>query len=239
MTPRILIVDDEPHARSRLRELLADEAVAIAGEADNGTAAIEACGVHDIDIVLLDIRMPGIDGLETAQRLNALPRPPAVIFLTAYDDKAIEAFDTGAVDYLLKPVRAERLHRALERVRQRFSGLARTEPQPPRRHFMVRRGADVRRIPVDDVRCLRAEDKYVVVLTAGGTHLIEESLAAIEREFGERFLRIHRNCLVAPEHMRALERDGAGNERLWVDGLDQPLYVSRRNAPLVRARLRQ
>lgn len=235
----LLIVDDEPLARARLRELLAGiDGVDIVAEAANGATAIEQCRQHTVDIVLLDIRMPGIDGLDTAQHLAQLPRPPVVVFLTAYDDRALDAFDTGAIDYLLKPVRAERLQQALERARRIVPPREATAAAgSARRHFCVRRASSVRLVAVDAVLCLRAEDKYVCLVTAEGEHLIEESLTAIEREFGERYLRIHRNCLVASSHIRALERRADGSEHLRMDGLVDTLEVSRRNLPAVRAHL--
>jgi len=237
---RTLIVDDEPHARTRLRTLLADmDGIDIAGEADNGMAAIELCTRSRIDLVLLDIRMPGIDGLETARRLAAIDPAPLVVFLTAYDDRAIDAFDTGAVDYLLKPVRSDRLVQSLQRARRaRPQARAMTGlDAPARRHFVVRLGARVLRVAVGDVRCLRAEDKYVRLSTADGDYLIEESLATLEREFGERLLRIHRNCLVMADHLRGLLRDAHGVDRVEIDGLAEHPEVSRRNLPHVRTRL--
>lgn len=241
MSPRVLLVDDEPLARQRVRELLAGiEGYVCQAEADSGEAALATCADGGIDIVLLDLRMPGLDGLETARRLARLPVPPAIVFLTACDDRAIEALDAGAADYLLKPVRRERLAQALTRARRLnpvpAQGAAETEG--PRRHFPVRRAGNLRLVPVDQVRCLRAEDKYVCLLCSDGEeHLIEESLVAIEREFGQRFLRIHRNCLVATAHIRGLERGRDGVERVRVDDLDQPLEVSRRNLAAVRAHL--
>lgn len=236
---KVLIVDDEPLARARLRELLAVHAdVVIIADVGDGQTAITACRGAPIDLVLLDIRMPGIDGLETAKQLATLPQPPVVVFLTAYDDRALDAFETGAVDYLLKPVRAERLAQALERARRIASThAAEVAAEPARRHFRVRRAGALRLVPVEDVLCLRAEDKYVCLVTAEGEHLIEESLTAIEREFGERFLRIHRNCLVASTRIRGLERGGDGSERVRLDRLPDTLEVSRRNLPGVRARL--
>lgn len=236
MNLRVLIVDDEPHARARLRNLLSDDdSVTLVGEADHGAAALDLCTGNEIDVVLLDIRMPGIDGLETAQRLAALPHAPTVIFLTAYDDRAIDAFDSGAIDYLLKPVRAERLAQALARARRVIP--ARPDEETVRRHFAVRRAGEIRLVPVDEVLCLRAEDKYVCLVTAKGEHLIEDSLSTIEREFGARFLRIHRNCLVASDRIRGLQRGSDGGECLLIDGLTQTFEVSRRNLPLVRAHL--
>jgi len=239
MTLRVLIVDDEPNARARLRDLLGTiDEVAVVGDIDNGQAAIDACRAGDIHLVLLDIRMPGLDGLDTARQLALLDRMPAVVFLTACDDRAIDAFDAGAVDYLLKPVRVERLQQAIARVRrQAGEASANTAGAGARRHFIARRGTHVQRIAIGDVLCLRAEDKYLRIDTAEGEHLIEESLAAIEREFGDRFLRVHRNCLVAADRIRGLLRDAEGNERVHLDGLADMPEVSRRNLATVRARL--
>jgi two-component system response regulator AlgR len=232
---RVLIVDDEPLARARLRELLAGQPdLVVVGEAGDGDSAIAACGREPVDLVLLDIRMPGRDGVDTATQLALLQPPPVVVFLTAGDDRALEAFETGAVDYLLKPVRGERLAQALARAR-RVRGTE-ADAGAGRRQFVVRRAGGLRLVPVEDVLCLRAEDKYVCLLTGHGEYLIEESLAAIEREFGERFIRIHRNCLVAAARLRGLERAGDG-ERVRIDGLDEALEVSRRNLPALRARL--
>ncbi|MBX3726548.1 MAG: response regulator transcription factor [Xanthomonadales bacterium] len=228
---RVLVVDDEPAARQRLRGLLADcPGAELAGEAEDGESAVQRCTAGGIDLVLLDIRMPGMDGMATAQRLAALASAPDVIFLTACDDRALDAFETGAVDYLLKPVRRERLQQALQR-----AGRRRPPPQAARRHFAVRRAGTMLRVPVESVLALRAEDKYVCLVTADGEHLVEESLAAIEREFGDRFLRIHRNCLVATGRLAGLVRQPDGSERARVDGLAQDLEISRRNLPAVRA----
>lgn len=234
---RVLVVDDEPLARERLRDLLGTlPGIDIVGEAADGSAAIECCRLADVDLVLLDIRMPGLDGLKTAGRLARLPVVPGIVFLTAYDDRAIDAFDTGAIDYLLKPVRMERLVQALERVR-RLRPVAAPGGDGVPRHFVVRRASGIVRVPVDDVLCLRAEDKYVCLVTAGDEHLIESSLASIEREHGARFLRIHRNCLVAADRVRALHRDGDGEEHVRIEGIAEALPVSRRNLAGVRARL--
>lgn len=229
---RVLVVDDEPTARQRLCGLLADcPGIELAGEVADGEAALLRCAAGGVDLVLLDIRMPGLDGMATAQRLAALAAAPEVVFLTACDDRALEAFESGALDYLLKPVRRERLQQALQRVRRRRPAVA----PAARRHFSVRRAGAMLRVPVDAVLALRAEDKYVCLVTADGEHLIEESLAAIEREFGERFLRIHRNCLVAARHLAGLVRQPDGSDRARVDGLAHDLEISRRNLPAVRA----
>lgn len=239
MSLRVLIVDDEPLARERLQQLLAElDGIFVAGEAGDGSAAIERCAGGEIDLALLDIRMPGIDGIETARHLATLTRPPAIVFLTAYDDRAVDAFEAGAVDYLLKPVRRERLQQALTRARRlRPADLAAAGmAEGPRQHFLERRAGGVRLVAVADVLCLRAEDKYVRLQTAASEHLIEDSLVTIEREFGERFLRIHRNCLVAADRVHALERSD-GQDLVRINGLAEPLEVSRRNLATVREHL--
>ncbi len=236
MTLRVLIVDDEPHARQRLRQLLAArDDVLVLAEAGSGAQALAACQAQPVDVVLLDIRMPGMDGLATAQALAQLQPAPVVVFLTAADDRAIEAFEAGAADYLLKPVRGERLAAALDRARRLLRPAA-ARSHEERQHFIERRLGEVVLVPVDSVLALRAEDKYVCLTTATGEHLIEESLVAVEREFGPRFLRIHRNCLVAAGQVRALARID-GRDHVRVAGLDQPLEVSRRNLAAVRGHL--
>lgn len=239
MSLRVLIVDDEPLARERLRDLLDElDGIVVAGEAGDGTTAIEHCADCGIDLALLDIRMPGIDGIETARHLATLTQPPAIVFLTAYDDRAVDAFEAGAIDYLLKPVRRERLQQALVRARRLKPAelSAAADNQVQRRHFLERRAGGVRLVAVTDVLCLRAEDKYVRLQTATSEHLIEDSLVTIEREFGERFLRIHRNCLVAADHVHALERSD-GQDIVRINGLPDPLEVSRRNLATVREHL--
>lgn len=236
MTLRVHIVDDEPHARQRLRQLLAAHAdVQVLAESGSGAEAVAACRAQPVDVVLLDIRMPGMDGLATAQALAQLQPAPAVVFLTAADDRAIEAFEAGAADYLLKPVRGERLAAALDRARRLIQPTA-DRRRPERQHFIERRLGEVVLVPVDSVLALRAEDKYVRLETATGEHLIEESLVAVEREFGPRFLRIHRNCLVAADRVRALVRIDE-RDHVRVAGLDEPLEVSRRNLAAVRGHL--
>jgi two-component system response regulator AlgR len=241
--PRVLIVDDEAPARHRLRELLADCAgalpVEIVGEADNGLDALTCAQQQAIDIVLLDIRMPGMDGIECAAHLNRLELPPAVIFSTAYDAYACQAFELNAVDYLLKPVRTERLAQALSRARSLGAAtLERLRDAHPkaRTHLSLSEKGRIVLIPVDDILYLKAELKYVTVCTAAREFLIEESLTRLESEFGDRFLRIHRNCLVARPRIREIgklpgEEDG---HFLRLDGLNLRLPVSRRQYSALR-----
>jgi two-component system response regulator AlgR len=239
---KIIIADDEPLARERLRHLLADAAdVEIVAEAGDGLAVLHACAEHDPDLVLLDIAMPGMDGLEVVRHLAAFEPRPAVVFCTAFDAHALTAFEAQAIDYLVKPVRAERLAAALERVRTLAAGRAHAGAGGrgrERSHLCARLGGSLRLIPVEDVHYLQAEEKYVVVHHARGQDLVEESLKALEEEFGERFVRIHRNCLVARHELMELRRDGEGHVRAVLRHGAQPLEVSRRCLPALRNQVR-
>lgn len=241
---RLLIADDEPLARERLRALIGEIAGhEVVGEVGDGAAAIEATERLAPDAVLLDIAMPRLGGLEAARHLTQLPQPPAIIFCTAFDEFALAAFDASAVDYLVKPVRRERLAAALERARrftgERFEAVSRHLAQPTRRtHICARLRGNLKLIPVDDILYFLAEDKYVVVHHVGGEVLIEESLKALEQEFEGRYVRIHRNCLVAVERLGGLRRAPDGRILADVRGSDVPLEVSRRNLPALRKRVR-
>ncbi len=237
---KALIVDDEPLARERLAALLRDcSNVEVVGEAGDGRAALEAAARLHPDVVLLDIRMPLMDGLEAARHLAGFDAPPAIVFCTAYDEHALAAFDSGAVDYLVKPVRLERLRAALERAR-RFGAadIAKLESaagKPPRRsHLCARVRGNLVLVPVADIQYLLAEDKYVVVHHVKGEVLIEESLKALEDEFGERFVRIHRNCLIARDALVGLVRAADGSIHAQLEGVATTLEVSRRNLPGLR-----
>lgn len=240
---RALIVDDEPLARERLAALLGDiGGVEVIGEAADGRSAVEAAGRLRPDLVLLDIRMPVMDGLEAARHLGRFEPAPAILFCTAYDDHALAAFEANAVDYVVKPVRSERLRAAIERAR-RFGGAElarRLDAGPPQRRSHLRacvRGNQVL-VPIAAVSALQAEDKYVIVHHAEGQVLIEESLKALEVEFADRFVRIHRNCLVARERLSGLLRGSDGRMFVRVEGHAEPLEVSRRNLPALRSLVR-
>lgn len=230
---KVVIADDEPLARERLRSLLAEHAgVEVVAEADNGLDALQACAEFRPDLVLLDIAMPGVDGLEAARHLSAFEPRPAVVFCTAYDAHALSAFEAAAIDYLMKPIRAERLAAALERARTFIGGrqsLAPVAPhQQPRTHLCARLRGSLRLIPIDDVHYLQAEEKYVVVHHVRGEDLIEESLKSLEDEFGPRFVRIHRNCLVARHELVELRRINDGRVQAVLRHGKEPLEVSRR-----------
>lgn len=240
---KLLIVDDEPLARDRLASMLADVPdCEIAGGAANGREAIERALALSVDALLLDISMPVMDGLEAARHLARLESPPAVVFCTAYDEHALAAFEAAAVDYLVKPVRRERLLEAIERVRRRRPHEAARVPVPDsdrqRSHLSARLRGSLRLIPVEDVHYLLAEEKYVVVHHGRGEDLIEESLKSLEVEFADRFLRIHRNCLVAREDIQELQRLPDGRVLARLRRGDAALEVSRRCLPGLREKLR-
>lgn len=240
---RVAIVDDEAPARSRMVDLLGECAaelpLTIVGEAANGRAALDLLAREPADLVLLDVRMPEMDGIELARHLQGLERPPAVVFATAYDDYAVRAFEVNAVDYLLKPIRLDRLKAALSRARS-----APPRPQAlrelataPRAHLSAQERGRITLIPIGDVIYLKAELKYVSVRTAAREYLIEESLTRLEQEFGARFVRVHRNCLVARAAVRGFERAQEAGDANWevvLDGIEERIPVSRRQQHVVR-----
>jgi two-component system response regulator AlgR len=261
---RILLVDDEAPARKRLRNLLDDIAAAcpsrVVGEAANGKEALALLAAlpaaERADLALVDIRMPGMDGIELAQHLAGLPQPPALIFVTAYDAHAVQAFELNAIDYLLKPVRAERLQQALEKVRQQLGTAPVSAPPPatlaslregPRRHLACHERGKLLLVPVADILYLRADLKYVAARTAEREYLLDEALVQLEQEFAEQFIRIHRGALVARQAIAGCERghgdgeDGEGSGEQWwllLRGIADKLPVSRRQWPLLRALLK-
>ena len=239
---RVVIADDEPLARERLQALLAElDGVEVVAEAGNGEQALHACAALQPDLVLLDIAMPGLDGLEAARHLATFEPRPAVVFCTAYDAHALSAFEAAAIDYLMKPVRPERLSAAVERARVFLAG--RGEPRGAggsraRTVLCARLRGSLRLIPVEDIHYLQAEEKYVVVHHARGEDLIEESLKSLEDEFASRFVRIHRNCLVARHELVELKRHANGQVQAVLRHGRQPLEVSRRCVATLRQELR-
>lgn len=235
----LIIADDEAPARNRLRELLADmPGISIVGEARHGAEAIELVQQSGASLVLLDIRMPQMDGIEAAGHLQKLAFPPAIIFTTAYDAYALQAFDMNAVDYLLKPIRRERLFTAINKARALLPAqLAAIRPmQPQRSHFSISERGRVLLVSVSEVIYLRAELKYTTLRTAQHEYLIEDSLNSIEQEFGERFLRLHRNCLVNPHYLLGYQKMTEG-EHQWVallKGIPETVAVSRRQLHLLK-----
>jgi two-component system response regulator AlgR len=241
VTLKVLIVDDEAPARARLKSLLAEIGdVAVAGEAGSATEALAL--IEDVapDVVLLDVRMPGMDGLEAARHLNVLEEPPAIIFTTAFDEYAVQAFAAEAVGYLLKPVRKEQLAAALTRAgrltRAQLQQLAAGDAR--RTHIAARRREGLKLIALEDVRYFLADQKYTTVGHSGGEDLIEDSLRLLEDEFGQSFVRIHRNALVAVRHVERIERNADGQYLVHLRGCEAPLQVSRRMAGELKERLR-
>lgn len=249
----VLIVDDEPPARSRLRQLLEEDgAHRVVGEAGNGRRALEMTAELQPDVVLLDISMPGLNGIETARHLNSFENPPSIIFTTAYDRYAVEAFDAQAVGYVLKPVRRQRLARALEQAaklnRSLLAELGRSAGIDDRRHHVCARvRGELRLIPLTDIDYCIADQKYVRVHHRHGEDLIDDSLKTLEDEFPDTFVRIHRSALVSVGRIEALRKtdDGRLEIRLRSDraarpiaGSGEPLVVSRRHLAEVRRRIR-
>jgi len=245
MPLRVLIVDDEAPARRRLRELLEDCTaalpIAVVGEAQNGREALDLLHSAPAELVLTDVHMPDMDGIELARHLGKLAHPPVVIFTTAFHEHALAAFDVNAVDYLVKPVRVQRLLAALQKVprlrpvmTERVSHL----PASARRFLSVTERSRVVLVPVDDIVYLKAELKYITIRTPQREYLLEESLTRLETEFGTRFVRVHRNCLVARDYIRGFERrvndDGDAHWEVLLEGVDESLPVSRRQQYVVR-----
>lgn len=236
----VLIVDDEPPARSRLRQLLTEiPGFSVVGEASHGEEALQLASELQPDIMLLDIRMPGLDGLQVAAHLATRAQRPAIIFTTAYDEYAIQAFEAQAIGYLLKPVRRERLQQTLAHA-ARISRvqLAAVPGSLPRTQICAQRGRSLQMIRIEDIYCFQADQKYVTAHYAGGEALLDEPLKDLENEFGERFLRIHRNALVAVAYMDSLEQEDNGSWQVRLKAGLPPLAVSRRHVGEVKRRLR-
>lgn len=243
---QVLIVDDEELARLRLRGLVQDcpsPKAQVAGEAANASQALVWLADHRCDLVLLDIHMPGLDGTQLAARVKQLPQPPAIVFVTAHAEHALQAFDLDAVDYLTKPVRRERLQAALQRVAQRAGGARPAAHAGEEPVIVVSELGRKVRVPVSEVLYLKAELKYVTLRTATHTHVLDDALTDLEQRLGDRFLRIHRNALVARKALRALERrvlPAEGEEEAaegWVvrvAPVDEWLVVSRRQVAAVK-----
>lgn len=242
---RILLVDDEVPARRRLRDLLDDCGsalpIVVVGEAQHGREALDLLQSAPADLVLTDIHMPDMDGIELARHLLKLPHPPVVIFTTAFHEHAVQAFEVNAVDYLMKPVRVQRLLSALHKV-PRLKPVSAEKlallPASARRFLSVTERSRVVLVPVEDVIYLKAELKYITIRTAQREYLLEESLTKLETEFGARFVRVHRNCLVARDFIRGFERrvngDGDSHWEVLLTGVDESLPVSRRQQYVVR-----
>ncbi len=246
---KVLIVDDEKPARDRLRQILADEDdYDVVGEAANGHEALAEAARVRPDIVLLDIRMPGMEGIETAHHLNTMDPAPAVVFTTAYDEYAVDAFEARAIGYVLKPVRRSRLTGALEQA-TRLVGNALSEAAADakldvqRKHVCAHAHGELKLIPIHEVTAFLADQKYVSVDHDNGQDLIDDSLKSLESEFGDRFVRIHRSALVAVDRIDRVEKNNEGKSRIVLrDGSqveDKELIISRRHVAEVKRRLKE
>ncbi len=243
---RILIVDDESLARERIIRLIQEQLSdhEIVGEAKNGLEALEKIQLLRPDVVILDIRMPGMDGLEVARHLMALETSPAVIFSTAYDEHAIDAFKVNAIDYLLKPVRAEQLKQALQKATRpnKTQLISLTKERGDQEHHArtaictVIRG-DLMLIPVEEIYYFKADRKYVTVRCKAGEFLVEEPIKELEDEFSDRFIRVHRGGLVAKQYIRGLEKSAEGLFMIGFFEISEKTEVSRRYLSSVRALL--
>ncbi|TDJ44118.1 MAG: response regulator transcription factor [Gammaproteobacteria bacterium] len=246
---KLLIVDDEMPARSRLREMVNDTGGwTVIAEASNGREALHLCEAQAPDVVLLDIRMPEMDGMEVASHLGHLPVPPAVIFTTAYDEYAVKAFDTHAVAYLLKPVRRERLLQALEHAARlsRMQMMALTQENPEfaaRKNIPVSLSGKISLVPVEGIISFHADQKYVRMVhsSAGGPiqeSLIDEPLKALEAEFASDFVRVHRNSVLRATAIQSLQRNEAGQYSATVRDSGETVPVSRRHIATLKQRLK-
>lgn len=236
---KILIVDDEPLARERLQRHLQEiDSECELIEAENGLLALEQSEQHNPDLVLLDIRMPGMDGIEAASKLSKLETPPAIIFTTAYDEYALDAFDAHAIAYLLKPIRKEKLESALQSAKQlnrvQLQSIQPDENEQQEKYLSVRIHSGLRKIEIKDIFYFQAEQKYVSVKYREGEVLIEESLKSLEARFSDTFIRIHRNALIAKQQLKAIRKDQQGRYLTELKDIDEKIEVSRRHVAMVR-----
>ena len=241
MPLKVLIVDDEPLARARLRTLVGDctaPRAQVEAEAGNASQALSWLQGHQVDVVLLDIHMPGADGLTLAQHLRDLPQPPAVVFVTAHAEHAVQAFELEALDYLTKPVRLERLQAMLQKVERLMHAGRATEPDLPEEVLIIQDRGRTERVPLSQVVYLKAELKYITVRTAAKSYILEGSLGDLEDKYPARFMRIHRNALIARRAVRALVKQHDPEEgegwAVRLDGIDELLPVSRRQLAAVK-----
>lgn len=236
----ILITDDEYLARDRVRRLLTridpDHCIF---EAENGVEAIKQCANNTIELIFMDIRMPEMDGLEAAWHLSKMETPPAIIFVTAYDDYALKAFSVNAIDYLLKPIKQEQLMRAIEKAgKLNQTQLAKLNDEHPslnqRQHISTKLRGEIHLIPIRDIYFFQADSKYINVCHKHGEALIEEPLKQLEQEFADQFVRIHRNALVNKRVIEGLIKDKNGQLLMTLKESDHQLEVSRRHASEIR-----
>ncbi|MFV9614539.1 MAG: LytR/AlgR family response regulator transcription factor [Gammaproteobacteria bacterium] len=239
----VLIVDDERLARQRLRKMLsANSGYQIIGEAETGEDALRKTQTTRPDVVLMDIRMPGMDGIEAASYINRLDKPPAIIFTTAFSDHALHAFETHAIDYLLKPIKQSRLEAALEAAtrmnKAQLSQLREEETDTARKKICIKNRGSLELIPIDEIIYFKADQKYVTLRTADQEYLIEESLKALEEEFSNQFIRVHRNALVAQHMLHGLTKNNSSQVCISFSEIKDLLEVSRRHLPFIRKKLK-
>ncbi|MGK0298852.1 MAG: two-component system response regulator AlgR [Gammaproteobacteria bacterium] len=241
---KILIVDDEELARQRIIDLLSDIDIEyLTIQAKNGLQALEVTEKEKPDIVLMDIRMPGMDGLESATHMSVFSPTPAVIFITAFEEHAVKAFEANAIDYLLKPVRLERLRQALNKAKMishsrinHFQEMQ--EFKSSRSHLSVSSQGKILLIPLDKISCFKADQKYVTAYWDDQQTLTDESLKNLEQEFSDTFIRIHRNALISTSYINALEKTKDGAYIIKLNNLDEEFTVSRRHIPEIKKKLK-
>ena len=239
----VLIVDDEQLARQRLRHMLGEiGGHRVIGEAASGEQALQNAQNSNPDIILMDIRMPGMDGLQAADYISRMNNPPAIIFTTAYSDHALNAFETHAVDYLLKPIKQERLKQALSAARRvtraQLNRLLEIENDNSRSKICVKTRGELELVPIEDIVYFKADQKYVTLRTEDHEYLIEESLKSLEQEFASRFMRIHRNALVAEAYVNGMSKNDSGHPCIVFNTIDDKLEISRRHLSEVRKKLK-
>ena len=246
MNLKVLLVDDEVLARSRLRTLLADctaPGADVLAEAGNGPQAIAALRHGAFDLVLLDVRMPGISGVQLAQTISGIAHPPAVVFVTAHAEHAVQAFDVAAVDYLTKPVRLERLQQALQKVERLAQSKQAQSADSTGDTLIIQDRGRTERVPLAEVLYLKAELKYVTVRTASRSYILDGALSELEEKYPTQFMRIHRNALIARRAVRALEKHYDAEEgegwAVRLNGIPELLAVSRRQLSSVREAIAQ
>lgn len=241
---KILVCDDEPLARERLSRMVQDAGHTVVAQATNGIEALEAVRIFQPDVLFLDVRMPEMDGLRCAEALMRLESPPAVIFVTAFDQHAIDAFRTQAIGYLLKPVSRDDLQSALNRASRLNTAqvnhlrvLHDPNAMAMRQHIAARTHRGMELIPIENIYYFLADQKYVTVRHTGGQVLIDETLKELETEFGDRFIRIHRNALLSIPYLEGLEMVSTGQYQARFRGIDERLAVSRRHLPQLRDKM--
>lgn len=238
---KYLVIDDEFLARARLTELLTRiDPGAIIIEAENGQQAIDLCEQHEPNTALVDIRMPGISGIELVYHLSALPHSPAIIFTTAHSEYALEAFDANAIDYLLKPIQIDRLKRALQKAHPITSLQTESLRKTTRSmHLSISQKGKIKLVPIQNICFLKAENKYVLVKTDKAEFLMSDTLNNLEQELGDNFIRVHRNALISTDHLEGLEKNEDGQWCVTFRGLPDKVEISRRQTPIIRSWLKK